>query len=172
MELDCISPSLLPATRLLSFFLLTLLLFLPTRSHLLSFSLLRVISVSVHLSKLPPLLHPMPVLVSRIQQSFSLDILILLLLVSELVLVSIMAPSSLIANKCWKTSAHCYIKQYPQPIYFKTIQFIQFTFIPIYMCICMWIMCTPDKPPTNVTANKNQPSSYRFTQAKKPLDNS
>ena len=43
-------------------------------------------------------------------------------------------------------------------IHFKSIQSIQFVFI----CICM---CIPDEPSINVTANKNRPSSYRFTQA-------
>ena len=43
-------------------------------------------------------------------------------------------------------------------IQFKSIKLIQF----IIICICMYI---PDDPPINVTARKNQTSTYRFTQA-------
>ena len=112
-------------------------------------------SSSEYLSKLPSHLYSMPVLVSHIQQLLFPDILILLLLVSELAMIYIMSPSLLIQLiNVGKILPAVILKFILGLIHFKPIQFIQFVFI----CICM---CIPDELP--ITPNN---------KSKNPLDNS
>ena len=101
---------------------------------------------------------------------FILVYLVILLPASELELILMLAPSSLIlminAEKFLPTVMSKVILRI---LHFKPFQSIQFIFICIYICICI-----PDEPTINVTANKK---STFFLQvhsgkSKKPLDNS
>ena len=79
---------------------------------------------------------------------------VLLLLVSELELILILAPFSLILLKNAGFLPTVISKVILGLIYFKSIQPVQFILI-----------CITDEPPINITTRKNQPSSYRFTLA-------
>ena len=130
-----------------SFFLLRLLKSLPTRC-------LPVPAFSEYLSKLSPLFYPTSDVLSQYLSPASP---FLLLPASELELIIMLAPSSLILLiNAGKLLPIIISKAILGLIHFKSLQSIRFIFIRICMCI-------PDESPINVTARKDLPSSYRFT---------
>ena len=92
-----------------SSFPLLLLRTLPTRLLPEPASSYLLLVFSGYLSKLPSLLYPMSVVLSHTQQPPFRSNLYPLLPHSKSILM--FADSF---DKCWKTSAHCYIKGYPQ----------------------------------------------------------